>query len=196
MGEVELDLGDAMPGAHGVDRHPDLHAEAVRERQHVLEHAARNARCPEIGARSRRPQRRRIAQRAKPTREAEPAADARGEDRDRHVRLAAPHGLGERAQPARGLAEVAVAEDEDRCSWSRRAPGARERRCASASRAAERGGAALADHPLAAHHPRAGRARAISGVASVEPSSATHTGAPGKARASAASVASMRAASL
>ena len=32
MGEVELDLGDAMPRACGVDAHPDLHAKAGRER--------------------------------------------------------------------------------------------------------------------------------------------------------------------
>jgi hypothetical protein len=39
VGEVELYLGDAMPGTHGVERHPDLHAEAAREREHVLERA-------------------------------------------------------------------------------------------------------------------------------------------------------------
>ena len=66
--EVELDLDDAVAGAHRVDRHADLHAEPVRERQHVFERGTLSARCPEIGARVRRPPVRvRIAQRAKPS---------------------------------------------------------------------------------------------------------------------------------
>jgi hypothetical protein len=35
MGEVEVDLHDALAGADGVDRHADLHAEAGGKRQNV-----------------------------------------------------------------------------------------------------------------------------------------------------------------
>jgi hypothetical protein len=37
VGKVELDLDHTMPRADGVDGDPDLHAEAVGERQHVFE---------------------------------------------------------------------------------------------------------------------------------------------------------------
>src|SRR5450759_1910586 len=38
MVEIDLDLHHAPSGARGVDRHPDLHAEPVGEREHLLEH--------------------------------------------------------------------------------------------------------------------------------------------------------------
>ena len=68
----------------------DLHPEPRRERRRrPASTSPRSARWPEIGASSSSPVRRRIAQRAKPTREAEAAADAPGEGGDREVALAA-----------------------------------------------------------------------------------------------------------
>ena len=66
--ELELDLDHPVAGAHRVDRHADLHAETVRERQHVFERAAGQRALPGDRRAVRRPPvRLRIAQRAKPS---------------------------------------------------------------------------------------------------------------------------------
>jgi hypothetical protein len=113
--EVELDLDDAMPRAHGVDRHCDLHAEAVRERQHVFERSAaqraltgdRRACAQPAGARANGPAR-------EPEREPESAAEAPAEHRHGEIALAARDRIGERAQLRGRVAEVPVAENEER----------------------------------------------------------------------------------
>ncbi len=136
MGEVQLDLDDAVPGAHGVDRHPDLHAEAGSER------AARppaRARATPAARRSAPLLAGRTAggspsARSRPP--AQPAPDTRSERRHRQVglRRAAPP---RRARPARRrLTEITVAEDEDRLRAIRRRPWppARARRASRAAR--------------------------------------------------------------
>ncbi len=74
--------------------------------------STRSARWPEIGAWASKPQRRRIAQPAKPQGEAEAAADPAGEGGDREIAIPAPHRLDQRRQPRRRGAEVAVAEQD------------------------------------------------------------------------------------
>ncbi len=75
----------------------DLHAEAVERTAARLRALARvRARCPEMGARVRSPQRRRIAQRANAEREPKAAAGARGEGSDRHVGIPARDRVGQR----------------------------------------------------------------------------------------------------
>ncbi len=107
-------------------------------------HAALSARCPEIGATVSRPQRRLIAQRAKPSASPNPPPTRRAERRHRDVSLAALDRPRERAQLARRLAQVAVAQHEDRvvseprvrCRAPPPPPASRRRPCRSRARCA------------------------------------------------------------
>ena len=192
--EVELDLG-----ARGAPRGPRRSSSPPPSRS-----PARTAARRSSTARAQRPlpgdRRRRLEPAApadRPAREADARARSRRprarEGRHRQVRLAA-RGPRRRARPARR------AESPRSPSQSRKTP----RRCPRLARRAgpgagrSRGGrvsAALADHPLAAHHPRARPAgelrRGVGGAVVGDP----HRRA-GKGRRSAASVAPMRSASL
>ena len=111
--EVELDLHDAEARADGVDRHPDLHAVAARERQHVPERLAAERPLARDRRAQLRPSAPRIAQRAKPSARPKPPPDASRERGDREVaprRARPPRPAGRARAPSR--AEVAVAEHE------------------------------------------------------------------------------------
>ena len=105
---------EAVAGAHRVDGHPDLHAVAAGEgERRCAATSARIARWPEIGALVSTPQRRRIAQRAKPSASAEAAADPAAEGGDREVALARSTAVDQRAEPRGRGAEIAVAEEDE-----------------------------------------------------------------------------------
>ncbi len=199
VGEVELDLDHAMPGAHGVDRHPDLHAEAVRERQHVAQRPLAQRPLPGYGGPGPQPAAPADRPAGEAEREPDAAAGARGEGADGDVRVPARDRVGERGQLDRRVAEIAVAENEDRfeLGWGVVVRGSSAGAWAP-SRASRAARVTAAPLPItrALRTTCAPAARAIAGVASVEPSSATQIGAPGNARASAPSVAAMRSASL
>ncbi len=175
MAEVELDLEHAMAGADGVDRHPDLHPEAVRERQHVPQDARAKGALPG----DRRPCAQPAPATDRPAGEshgqAQPAAYAPREHGHRDVRVSRAHRPRQLLQGARGRAEIAVTQDEHGLAVPVRADAAARRsavrrlllhgvramprRLPPERRSnGQRGGAALADHPLAANHHRAGPA--------------------------------------
>ncbi len=110
----QLDLGDAVAGADGVDRHPDLHPEARRER-----HDRRQQVGPQRAlAGDRRDRLQPAAPLDRPVREAdrepEAAADAAREGGDGEVGVAALDGRDELLEGARARRQVAVAEQHDR----------------------------------------------------------------------------------
>lgn len=114
VSKIELNLHHAMPGADGVDCHADLHAEPGRERQDIGQDACAQGTlagdggaCGQAAAASDGPAR-------EGERETEPSAHARGERCDGQTgAIVTPQGVHKRRQLARGVAEVAVAEDED-----------------------------------------------------------------------------------
>jgi len=114
VGEVELDLRYAMSRADGVDRHRDLHAEAVSERQYVFERSPSQRSLPGDGraralatAPINGPARER-------EREAEATADTNGEGRDRHIGIPRSDHVDQCRKLDRRVAEIAVAENEYR----------------------------------------------------------------------------------
>ena len=129
--EVELVLAEAVAGADGVDRHPDLHPEAGGEGQG--RRAASRPAAP-AGRRSAPS----VSQPAEPPDrpageaegEAEAAADPAREGGDREVALPRLDRLDQRRQARRRGAEVAVAEQDQ----PRRRLGAQRRLRRRASR--------------------------------------------------------------
>jgi hypothetical protein len=112
VNEVKLDLAYAMPCAHGVDRHADLHAEAVSEWQHMFECLSGERSLPRDGrarlqatTTTNRP-----ASEAK--REPKATTGARGKGRNRDVGVPARDCVGERGELDRRVAEITVAENE------------------------------------------------------------------------------------
>jgi hypothetical protein len=114
VGEVEVELDDSVPGADGVDGHADLHAEAVGERQHAAQRLLAERALPgdrRAGVEAAAPA---DGAAGKAEREPDAAADARGKRADGDVRIPARNRAGERGERSRGVAEIAVAEYEDR----------------------------------------------------------------------------------
>jgi hypothetical protein len=112
--QVEVELDDSMSGADGVDGHADLHAEAVGERQHVQQRVFAERALPgdrRTGVEAAAPP---DGPTGEAEREPDAAADARGERADGDVRVPARDRVRERGERARGVAEIAVAEYEDR----------------------------------------------------------------------------------
>ena len=146
-----------------------------------------SARCPEIGARRSRPVSLRIARCAKPTAKPKPPPTRALKTATARSQRPSRTAVGERGQLRGAAGEVAVAQHEDRRVGLERAA---ERRVRAASVAAP---------PLpitrSLRTTCAPEAAATCDVPSVEPSSATITGAPGNADASAASVSPRRSAS-
>ena len=171
MLERQLDLLDAVAGADRVHGHPDLHPEAVGERQHVAQHARR---ASPAGRRSEpsasNPHSRLIWSPRVAERDPEASALAPRERGDREVALATLDRLDQGDQLARRLAEVAVAEQD--------APRPAPPPESSASAAA----VTLPPLPcgrLAADHAWPRGCIATSAVPSSEASSATTSSAPG-----------------
>ena len=190
-----------VPGADGVDRDADLHAEAVGERQHVASACALSARCPEIGARGVQA----AAAGGSPSARSRARARRRRRPASRSIatatsRFAARDRVGERAELRGGVAEIAVAEDEDRSAVriGGLSAGLVGARLGVAERRARAARVTAAPLPIARAPRRRARRRRVRSRRwrRCEPSSATQTGASGNARASAASVAAMRSASL
>ena len=96
VGELELDLEHTMPSTDGVDRHPDLHAVAVRERQHVAQRLFAQRPLPGDGSASVEAAAPTNGPAGKREREPEAAADARGEGADGELGVPARDGVGER----------------------------------------------------------------------------------------------------
>jgi len=113
VGELELDLLYPTTGAYGVDGHPDLHAKAVRERQHVFERSLSEGSLSGDG--SARPRTAATTNRPAGEAECEPkaTADRRGEDCYGDISVPLRDRVGQCHELDCGVTEIAVAEDED-----------------------------------------------------------------------------------
>jgi hypothetical protein len=152
--EREFYLAHPVAGPHRVDGHPHLHSVAAREGKHGAQNLGPHRslagdRCLRLEA-AEAPDR--PAGEAK--REAEAAADPVGEGGHGKVAVAVANRLDERPEPARRIAQVTVAEQDDR-RWLAVAQG---RLGCSADVGALAVGLAAADHAGAGAHRQLGRA--------------------------------------